>query len=90
METPGLSSLEAAAMKCNLLITDRGDTKYYFENLATYCEPGDIDSIRSGILKVMSTDFNESLFNRVTTQFTWEKTAEQTYEAYKYALNRCD
>jgi glycosyltransferase involved in cell wall biosynthesis len=40
-ETCGLSSLEAAAMGCNVMITDKGYTREYFGNDAFYCEPGD-------------------------------------------------
>ncbi len=86
METPGLSSLEAAVMNSNVLITDRGDTKFYFEDFATYCEPGDVSSIREGVVEVMESDFNPQLRERVLNNFTWKHTAEQTLEAYKLAL----
>lgn len=89
METPGLSSLEAAVMNCNILVTDRGDTKYYFENYATYCEPGNLESIRSGVIKVMSSEYNDGLKERIKTNFTWQHTAHQTYEVYKLILG-CD
>lgn len=88
METPGLSSLEAAAMKCNLLITDRGDTQYYFQDFATYCEPGNVDSIKSGIVTAMTREFDEDLRRRVLENFTWRHTAQQTHDAYMAALGR--
>ena len=44
-ETTGLSSLEAAAMGCNIVITDKGDTREYFENFAYYCDPTSAQSI---------------------------------------------
>lgn len=92
METPGLSSLEAAVMKSNLLITNRGDTEYYFQNYAEYCEPGDVESIRKGIVRVMESEFNEDMRNRVIDNFTWEHTAQQTLDGYKLAktLNKGD
>ncbi|MFQ1880473.1 glycosyltransferase family 4 protein [Aeromonas veronii] len=86
METPGLSSLEAAMMHCNILVTDRGDTKFYFEDYAEYCEPGDVESIRKGVISVMSKEFNPYLKNRITSMFTWDHTAKQTLEAYQLAL----
>ncbi len=86
METPGLSSLEAAMMECNLLITDRGDTKFYFEDYAEYCEPGDVDSIRQGIISVMNADYNPELKEKILSNFTWQHTAEQTLEGYKLAI----
>lgn len=86
METPGLSSLEAAVMNSNLLITDRGDTEFYFEGLATYCEPGDVQSIREGIITVMEKEVDPALSKRVIENFTWEHTAKQTLSGYKEAL----
>ncbi|HGC1811545.1 TPA: glycosyltransferase family 4 protein [Escherichia coli] len=86
METPGLSTLEAAVMNCNVLVTDRGDTEYYFQNMAVYCEPGDVASIRTGVINVMEKEFNDELKNRVVTNFTWEHTAQQTLEGYKLAI----
>lgn len=87
METPGLSSIEAAVMECNLLITDRGDTKYYFQDMATYCEPNNIPSIKEGIIDVMENPFNNLLKTRMIENFTWHHTAKQTLHGYKRALN---
>ncbi|EKO3774732.1 glycosyltransferase family 4 protein [Vibrio metschnikovii] len=87
METPGLSSLEAAVMHSNILITDRGDTKYYFEDYATYCEPGDVDSIKKGIIDVMEKQFNYKLKERIIENFTWEHAAKQTLDGYKLAID---
>ncbi len=48
-ETTGLSSLEAAAMGCNIVITRKGDAYEYFENDAYYCDPESTDSIFQAI-----------------------------------------
>lgn len=87
METPGLSSLEAAAMNCKLLVTDRGDTRWYFGDQATYVEPGDVGSIHAGIMTALSENFDESLRDKVLSKYTWEETAIQTYDAYQLALS---
>lgn len=87
METPGLSSLEAGIMKCNLLITNRGDTEFYFKDLATYVEPGDVESIRSGVSKVMESNWNPELGKRILENFTWQHTAKQTIDGYKKVLS---
>jgi glycosyltransferase involved in cell wall biosynthesis len=86
METPGLSTLEAAVMNCNVLVTDRGDTEYYFQEHAFYCEPGDVKSIRAGIENVMSKEYNNDLKQRVIDNFTWQHTAQQTLEGYQLAI----
>jgi len=86
METPGLSSLEAAAMKCNLVITKKGDTYDYFKEYAYYCEPDDIESIRKAIIKAYESPFNGSLYKLVIENYTWEKAAKKTLEGYELAL----
>ncbi len=50
-ETTGLSSLEAASMGCNLVITDKGDTREYFGSHAIYCSPESPESIYAAVLK---------------------------------------
>lgn len=87
METPGLSSLEAAVMNSNILITDRGDTEFYFQNYAVYCEPGDVGSIKEGIIKVMENEYDESLKNRIIENFTWDNTADETLAGYNLVLH---
>lgn len=87
METPGLSSLEAGAMGCNLVITDKGDTREYFDNYAFYCNPKSIDSIREAIIKAYEAPPNPELRERIMKNFTWEKAAEKTLEGYKKILS---
>ena len=83
METPGLSSLEAGAMKTNIVITPNGDTRDYFEDMAYYCTPGDIASIRSAVEKAFNAPPPEKLRSHIEEHFTWSKTAEATFLAYK-------
>lgn len=86
METPGLSSLEAAAMECNIVVTPKGDTYDYFEDLAYYCEPDDVDSIREAIDKAFEAPFKPALKQKVLDNYIWEKTAEETYKGYQMLL----
>jgi glycosyltransferase involved in cell wall biosynthesis len=82
METPGLSSLEAAAMGCNIVVTTKGDTYDYFGDYAFYCEPDDVESIREAIKKAYETPVNPALRQMVLDKYTWEKTAAETLKAY--------
>ncbi len=82
METPGLSSLEAGAMNCNLVITDKGDTMEYFENLAEYCDPNDVESIKDAIIRSYNKNYNQDLRNKIITNYNWDNTAKITYQAY--------
>lgn len=86
METPGLSSLEAVVMGCNIVVTDRGDTKYYFGDYAEYVEPDDPQSILQGLERALSKPFTKGLKQRIEDNFTWQHTAEQTFEGYQRAF----
>jgi glycosyltransferase involved in cell wall biosynthesis len=87
METPGLSSLEAAVMGCNIVVTKKGDTYDYFEDYAFYCEPDDVNSIKVAIEKAFTTPFDSKLKQKILDNYTWEKTAEETIKGYQKLLN---
>jgi glycosyltransferase involved in cell wall biosynthesis len=82
-ETTGLSSLEAAIMRCNIVITDKGDTRDYFGVDAFYCDPENIDSIKAAVDQASEATFNEALLEKILNSHTWKKAAEQTLEAYR-------
>jgi len=86
METTGLSSLEAGAMGCNLVITDKGDTRDYFGDHAFYCDPASVGSIRSALQKAYEAPARPALQHHIQSNFTWERTAEKTLEGYALAL----
>lgn len=81
-ETPGLSSLEAAICGCNVVVTDRGSTREYFDDLAYYCEGDDPESIREAVLRAWHEPVKPELRDRVRS-FTWERAASSTLEAYR-------
>ncbi len=87
-ETTGLVSLEAAAMKCNVVITDKGYQRDYFKDYAFYCKPDNVDSIRNAIVKAYNSPFNEEFRNYIIKNFTWEKAAEKTLEGYEKVLKK--
>jgi len=84
-ETTGLSSIEAAVMGCNIVITDKGDTREYFENEAFYCDPASPASILSAIRKASTAPLNELLRQKILTKYTWRNAALQTLKAYQLA-----
>lgn len=86
METTGLSSLEAGAMGCNLVITAKGDTRDYFNDFAFYCEPDSVESIRNAIIKAYETPTTPKLKKHIIDNFNWGETAKKTLEAYQIAL----
>lgn len=85
-ETTGLSSLEAASQRCNVVITHKGDTKEYFEDYGFYCEPDSEQSILNAVTKAAAADFDERLYTKIYQQYTWMCAAEKTLEAYKEVL----
>ena len=86
-ETCGLSTLEAAAMACNIVIADKGFTRDYFGNEAFYCDPGSPASIFEAIENAAQAEPSEKLQQRIRNEFTWEKAAQATLKAYKKVMN---
>lgn len=85
-ETTGLSSLEAGAMGCNLVVGSGGDTHDYFEGKASFCYADDVKSIKKALEielnKPLENTFRETIFEK----YTWTRAAEETLVAYKKAL----
>jgi glycosyltransferase involved in cell wall biosynthesis len=86
METTGLSSLEAAAMGANIVITDKGDTRDYFGDLAYYCSPDSVPSIREALLQAHSAPRSHLLRERILNNYTWTHTANATFAVYRDVL----
>jgi glycosyltransferase involved in cell wall biosynthesis len=82
-ETTGLSSIEAVAMGCNIVITDKGDTREYFENGAFYCDTSEPLSILSAVEKASLALVDETLRQKILGRCTWKQAAIQTLKAYK-------
>jgi glycosyltransferase involved in cell wall biosynthesis len=85
-ETPGLSSLEAALAGCNIVVSDRGCTRDYFKNYAWYCDPADIDSICHAISEAYYSPKRHDLKLHMLN-YTWDKVAKKTWDAYHRILN---
>jgi len=87
-ETPGLSALEAGLAGCNLVITKGGSTKEYFKNYASYVNPSSKEEIKEKILEAYEKPKNNELKEHILKNYTWEKTAEKTIEAYNLTLGK--
>ncbi len=88
METPGLSSLEAGAMGCNLVVTEKGDTRDYFGNKVFYCDPQSVGSIRNALIRAYESPTNTNLQKEIHAKYTWKKAAEKTLEGYWTAMRK--
>jgi glycosyltransferase involved in cell wall biosynthesis len=87
-ETTGLVSLEAAALGCNVVTTDRGYAREYFGAQAWYCDPAEPGSIVAAITAARSAPPDPALRQRVLECYTWAATAVATAKAYEMALSR--
>lgn len=82
-ETPGIAALEAALAGAKVVITPYGGTKDYFQDLVDYVEPSSVDSIKTGIEKVMNRNKDGRLKERIKENYLWEKVGERTSEVYR-------
>ena len=82
-----MSSLEAAAMGCNLVVGSGGDTKEYFSSKASFCRAKDTQSIIKALEQELNKP-NDTLFrDYVLENYNWKRAAEETLTAYKKVLN---
>jgi glycosyltransferase involved in cell wall biosynthesis len=85
-ETTGLSSLEAAVMGCNIVVTDRGDVRDYFGGHAWFCDPDDPSSIRKAVEEAHAAPYDKSFRDYILTHYTWRRAGEETLTAYETAM----
>jgi glycosyltransferase involved in cell wall biosynthesis len=85
-ETPGLAALEAGLAGARIVITPKGGTKEYFEDLAVYVDPDSIESIRSGILQALKMPKDDRLLHRIRARYLWKRVAEETANVYRRIL----
>lgn len=86
-ETTGLSSLEAGAMGCKLLVGKGGDTNDYFGGYASFCEADSVESITEALKDCLNMKPEQGLRKHILDNFTWDITARETFKAYQQVLN---
>ncbi len=86
----GLPILEAMQSGCPVITSKRGSLGEVAMDAALYVDPLSVDSIASGINRVMGdANLRKSLSQagiKNAKKFTWEKTAIETYDVYKSIL----
>jgi glycosyltransferase involved in cell wall biosynthesis len=85
-EICGLSSLEAGAMGCNIVITDKGFTREYYEDYAFYCDPGNPVSILNAVEKAARSGPRPGFREKILTHYTWGQTAARIAQSYHQVL----
>lgn len=84
-ETPGLSSLEAAACGTTVLSTDQGSTREYFKDMAVYVNPSDTESLRPGLEQALKQN-PLPLREHIRANYSWSRVARLTLAAYQSVL----
>lgn len=87
-EVCGLSSLEAAAMGCRVVISARGYAGSYFGDTAFYCDPARPETIFRAVNLAVASGSNGELQAKVFTNYTWQKTAGKLLTVYKKYVNQ--
>ncbi|HRI23727.1 MAG TPA: glycosyltransferase family 4 protein [Ferruginibacter sp.] len=85
-EVCGLSSLEAAAMGCRVVITGKGYARSYFREQAFYCDPANPETILHAVEEAARSTMNGELQHQVLQHYTWQVAAEKTVSVYKKHL----
>jgi glycosyltransferase involved in cell wall biosynthesis len=81
-ETPGLAALEAGLAGCNVVITSQGSTKEYFREHAFYVNPLSIEDLKVKLKCAFEQPKSSELKKLILENYTWEKVAQKTLEAY--------
>ncbi len=85
-ETPGLAALEGAATGTPLVVPRGGSAQEYFGLWAEYVSPGNVRRLRAAIETAMHRPRSPELAALVTQNFSWQRVAETTREAYDALL----
>ncbi|NOU73888.1 glycosyltransferase [Paenibacillus sp. LMG 31458] len=72
IETPGLSSLEAGLLGCNIGVADTAPVKEYFGDYATYCDPHNVNSIKKCLEILYNNEKNNKLSRFITEKYDWK------------------
>ena len=83
----GLPVLEAMAIGCPVVTSDRGSLKEITADAAITIDPESIDSIQAGINQALGQRQELIAAGLIQAQkFSWDKTARQTMEVYQSCL----
>lgn len=83
IETPGLSSLEAASAGCNIISTIEGSSVEYFRDKCVYCDPYDEHSVKRSLEIALNKKRDYKLKKYIDLNYNWSKCIDKLYESYK-------
>lgn len=82
-EGVGIVALDAAHYGCDVVMTNFGGPKEYYNGMAEIVDPYDVDSIGKAIVKLMSISHQPQLKEYVDKEFSSDRIAEKLVKAYK-------
>lgn len=93
IETCGLVTMEAALANCSVVTSIAGYELEYYRDLAYYCDPCDVRSISKAVVQAYDNypkdaGRRQQLKELILKEYTWERAAELTYQAYVSVLGK--
>jgi glycosyltransferase involved in cell wall biosynthesis len=85
-ELPGLVSLEAARLGCNIVVSPLGTAADYFGELALYARPDEPEDICNAVTAAYYRPPDPKLRERASS-YTWQKTADEVRQVYQRILS---
>ena len=86
-ETPGIAAMEAGLTNSNIVITQQGGTKDYFDGFAEFINPKSLDSLILALDTALSKPTNEKLKTHILSNYTWEIVAQKTLTVYNSLIS---
>lgn len=82
VEISGISSLEAGATGCNIVSTDNGSAREYFNNLAYYFSPFEENSLYDVIESAYKKPKDNKLKDYIINKYSWKAYADELNDSY--------
>ncbi len=82
-EGVGLVGIDAAAMGCDVVLTDIGAPKEYYNNMAYLINPFSVDSIGKGVMAAFVSTQQPELSNYIKANYSLDATIDKLITAYQ-------
>ncbi|NKI32019.1 glycosyltransferase [Croceivirga thetidis] len=88
-EGVGIVALDAAVMGCEIVLTNIGGPKEYYEGMAELVDPYNVDSIGGAIVRILEgkTKYQPNLRNFVMKNYSQEAIAKKLEEKYIHHIH---
>jgi glycosyltransferase involved in cell wall biosynthesis len=86
-EVTSLTALEAGLAGCNVVVTNKSYLSEYLRDFAWYVNPASAEDIKEKILEACQKPKTNGLKEYILNNYTWERAAKETMEAYEVALS---